>query len=70
MLIYNELISLLEGYWKSTDNRRNFFIEFASQNGFDPLVYGNWDKVTKEDIIKQVRKRFFYITDKVITFIF
>ncbi len=55
MLFYNELTSLFTGnYWRSIENRRKFATEFAAQKGFDPLVPANWDKVTKEDFIKQV----------------
>ncbi len=48
---------ILENYWRSTENQRKFFIEFASQKGFDPLIPENWDNITKEDISKQVRRR-------------
>ncbi len=48
----------LGDYWRSTENQRKFFIEFASQKGFDLLVPANWDKIRKEDIIKQVRKKY------------
>ncbi len=45
---------LIENYWKSAENQRHFFIEFATHNGFDPLLPENWDKITKKDILKQV----------------
>ncbi len=45
-----------KGYWKSAANRRNFFIEFASQKGFDPFVHDNWDNVTYKDIHEKVKK--------------
>ncbi len=42
----------LGNYWKSTENQRNFFIEFASTKGFDPLIPSNWKNVTYRDIIE------------------
>ncbi len=50
----NLFLYILENYWKSTENQRKFFIELASQNGFDPLVPKNWDKITKKHITKKV----------------
>ncbi len=41
-------------YWKSTENQRKFFIEFASQKGFDPLELKNWDKIKALDFRKEV----------------
>ncbi len=40
-------------YSKNTENQQQFFIELATQKGFEPE---NWDKITKEELIKQVRK--------------
>ncbi len=48
---------ILGNYWRSAENQRNFFIEFASQKGFDPLVSENWDKITTKAIVKQVEKK-------------
>ncbi len=31
-----------------------FFVEFASQKGFDPLVLDNWKNIRKKELIKQV----------------
>ncbi len=45
-------------YWQRTENQRKFFIEFATQKGFNPLVPENWDKITIEDMNKQVRKKY------------
>ncbi len=44
-------------YWKDTHNRRKFFIEFAAQKGFDPLVAENWNNIKTKDISEQVRNR-------------
>ncbi len=41
-----------ENYWKSKDNRRNFFIEFASKEGFDPLIGENWNNVKCAEALK------------------
>ncbi len=45
----------LDNYWNSAENRRKFFLQFSKQKGFDPLIAENWDKITKKDIINQVR---------------
>ncbi len=55
LIMNNDLF--LENHWKSTENQQKFFIEFASQKGFDALVPENWNKIKKEDIMKQVRKK-------------
>lgn len=34
------------GFWKSSENRRKFFIEFAQEKGFDPMVPENWHNIT------------------------
>ncbi len=44
------------GYWNDIKNRRNFFTEFASQQGFDPLVAANWANVQNKEMIKQVKR--------------
>jgi len=38
-------------YWKFEKNRRCFFDAFAKENGFDPLVAGNWYPITGENIL-------------------
>ncbi len=43
-------------YWNNAQNQRNFFIEFALQKGFDPLVAVNWTNVQRIEIIKQVKE--------------
>ncbi len=45
-------------YWSNDAyNRRNFFIEFATQKGFDPLVAVNWENIQLKEIPKQVREK-------------
>ncbi len=41
---------IAEKYWKSIDNRRKYFIEFAVQKRFDPLVSSNWENVKLKDL--------------------
>ncbi len=41
-----------ENYWRDAHNRRNFFIEFAIQKGFDPLVAVNWENVQYREMGK------------------
>ncbi len=48
-------IYILGKFWRNAYNRRKFFIEFASQKGFDPLVPEHWEKIQKREMIKQVK---------------
>ncbi len=43
-------------YWSDTHNQRKLFIEFASQQRFDPLVAANWENIPRREIIKQVKR--------------
>eukprot|EP00026_Physarum_polycephalum_P003261 Phypoly_transcript_03271.p1 GENE.Phypoly_transcript_03271~~Phypoly_transcript_03271.p1 ORF type:complete len:688 (+),score=73.27 Phypoly_transcript_03271:396-2459(+) len=38
-------------YWTATERRREFFVSFAGQHNFDPLVPANWYPISHEDII-------------------
>ncbi len=51
------ILFVVDNYWKVSKSRRKFFVEFAAKKGFDPYVSGNWDTITKRDILKQVRKK-------------
>ncbi len=42
-------------YWRNSHNRRRFFIEFAAQKGFDPLVAANWKN--RYNQVKRTRYR-------------
>jgi len=33
-----------DGYWKDTDTRRKFLLDFAKKMNFDPLVASSWAK--------------------------
>ncbi len=44
-------------YWSDSHNRRNFFIEFAAQKGFDPLVAINWENIRYKEILNQVKRK-------------
>jgi len=35
-------------YWKSSNNRKLFFIQFAKQHKFDPFVAENWQSVSRD----------------------
>ncbi len=50
-----------DNYWSDAHNRRKFFIEFASQIGFDPLVAANWKNVQRREMIKQVMQEKNYV---------
>ena len=39
-----------KGYWLDIDNRRKFFLKFAEEKGFDPLVPENWYTITKRQV--------------------
>jgi hypothetical protein len=36
------IINLFLDSWRSVGSRRNFFVNYAKANGFDPLVADNW----------------------------
>jgi len=38
-------------YWANRENRRQFFLDFARQRGFDPLIAANWQRITTADIV-------------------
>eukprot|EP00026_Physarum_polycephalum_P003023 Phypoly_transcript_03032.p1 GENE.Phypoly_transcript_03032~~Phypoly_transcript_03032.p1 ORF type:complete len:830 (+),score=97.20 Phypoly_transcript_03032:47-2536(+) len=42
-------------YWLDATNRRKFFVEFAKQNGFDPLVAEHWYAFSKMDVLQSKR---------------
>lgn len=44
------IISTLESHWLNVNNRREFFIELAKENDFDPFVAENWYKYSREEI--------------------
>ncbi len=44
-----------DNYWGNVHNRRKFFVEFALQKGFDPLLPENWNNVKTKDILEQVK---------------
>ncbi len=46
-----------DNHWSDAHNRRKFFIEFATQKGFDPLVAINWENIQNTEIIKQVKRK-------------
>jgi len=41
---------IAENYWTEKDNRRKFFVDFAKQNGFEPLIAENWYPITRDKI--------------------
>jgi len=43
-------MALPNGYWASEQNRKGFFDAFAKEEGFDPLVPGNWYKVALKTV--------------------
>ncbi len=47
----------IENYWSNAHNRRKFFIGFASQKGFDPLVPENWEHVDRMEVSKKVKRK-------------
>jgi len=48
---------LPKGHWRDWKNREKFFLNLATQLGFDPNVAENWKKVTTAYVMQQeVRK--------------
>lgn len=39
-------------YWKDRNNRREFFVNFAKQKGFDALIASNWFSRNPKSIIE------------------
>lgn len=39
-----------KGYWNDIKNWRKYFIEYADESGFNPLLTENWDAVTASQI--------------------
>lgn len=47
LFVCDEILTVsLDNYWNKAENRRKFFLEFASANNFDPLIPANWYSVT------------------------
>ena len=48
-------------YWEKSNNRRIFFEDYASSNGFDPYNPENWYMQQKHKILtKKVRNSFLF----------
>lgn len=41
-----------KGYWLDIENRKQFFAKLAQQQGFDPLVAENWDRITQSQVLE------------------
>jgi len=35
-------------YWQQIENRKDFFLKFAADNGFDPYIASNWASRKKQ----------------------
>jgi hypothetical protein len=44
------LIFKPDNYWHNENNQRNFFVQYAKSNGFDPLVALNWYQASARHI--------------------
>lgn len=42
---------LIDYLWRHEENRREFFVKYAEQNGFDPLVAENWYNQSSKSIL-------------------
>jgi len=40
-----------KGYWKDIENRKKFFLEFASRHGFDAASPEGWSNVTNIQLL-------------------
>eukprot|EP00026_Physarum_polycephalum_P001003 Phypoly_transcript_01004.p1 GENE.Phypoly_transcript_01004~~Phypoly_transcript_01004.p1 ORF type:complete len:1224 (-),score=188.92 Phypoly_transcript_01004:75-3746(-) len=38
-------------HWQSAANRRKFFVEYAREHSFDPLIAQNWYDISRDDIM-------------------
>ncbi len=54
---YCMFIFFTGNYWNNAHNRRKFFIAFASQKGFDPLVAVSWENIQYREMVKQVKRK-------------
>jgi hypothetical protein len=45
-------------YWKDENNQKEFFLQFAKTNNFDPLISHNWYSFNPSDFAQyKVRRR-------------
>lgn len=42
-----------KGYWQDLRNVRSFFVAFAKENGFDPVVADNWHAIPLTSFIER-----------------
>jgi hypothetical protein len=45
--------------WQDTAKRREFFVDFAAENNFDPLIAEEWYKILPEAL--EDREVFFFL---------
>lgn len=38
-------------YWQDLNNQKQFFVDFAKEKKFDPLIPHNWYQVSKNDLL-------------------
>eukprot|EP00026_Physarum_polycephalum_P002997 Phypoly_transcript_03006.p1 GENE.Phypoly_transcript_03006~~Phypoly_transcript_03006.p1 ORF type:complete len:734 (+),score=100.03 Phypoly_transcript_03006:377-2578(+) len=48
--VLSKFKNFVHGYWKSRQNRKDFFDSYAKKLGFDPLIASNWYSVSHDDI--------------------
>jgi len=41
----------IRAYWSEESRRRKFFVSFAREKGFDPLIAANWYRVTRDEVL-------------------
>jgi hypothetical protein len=49
-LTLGNIYFLLENFWKDAQNKRNFFVNYARDSGFDPLMPNNWYKLQLDQL--------------------
>ena len=49
--LFNFNIILLVSRWSEAEYRRRFFVSFAEQNAFDPLIPENWYGIAKTTLL-------------------
>lgn len=57
------LMSYIEKFLSVPENQKRFFMKFAEEKGFDPLVLDNWRQVSSQDF--NVTKVLIYCSFKI-----
>jgi len=42
-----------KGYWRDAENRRKYFIDYAMEEGFDPIDIQTWRNTTVSQVVEK-----------------